>query len=144
MLELTKKRLKKAGLLDRVELTCGDAVKMPYEDNKFDKVFMSFTLELFDTPEILKVLDEIKRTLKLRGRLGVVSISKENGESRLLKLYEWAHKKFPQYADCRPIYVERSIKEAGFEIIYKEKIKLYGLPGEIIIGINPPLNQNLI
>lgn len=134
MLEVTKKRLEKTGLLDRVELICGDAMKMPYEDNKFDAVFMSFTLELFDTPEIPKVLDEIKRVLKLKGRLGVVSMSKENGGSKLLKLYEWAHKKFPKYADCRPIYVEHSIKDAGFEIQHKQKIKLFGLPGEIVIG----------
>lgn len=98
---------------------------------------MSFTLELFDTPEIPKVLDEIKRVIKPNGRIVVVSMSKENGEPKLLKLYEWVHKKFPKYIDCRPIYVERSIKEAGFEIKYKEKIKFFGLPGEIVIGIRP-------
>jgi len=137
MLEVSKQRLEEAELLDRVELCCGDALKMPYEDNKFDAVFMSFTLELFDTPEIPKVLSEIKRLLKPKGRLGVVSMSKEEGDSILLRLYEWAHKKFPQYADCRPIYVEQSIKEAGFEIEYREKVKLFGLPGEIVIGVSP-------
>jgi len=109
---------------------------MPYEDNKFDAVFMSFTLELFDTPEIPKVLDEIKRVLKPEGRLGVVSMSKEDGDSILLSLYEWTHKKIPQYVDCRPIYVEQSIKDAGFEIEYKEKVTLFGLPGETVIGLN--------
>lgn len=94
MLEITKKRLDRAGLVERVELCCGDAIKLPYEDNKFDAVFMSFTLELFDAPEIPKVLDEIKRVLKPNGRLSVVSMSKENGESKLLKLYEWFHEKF--------------------------------------------------
>jgi len=77
---------------------------------------MSFTLELFDTPEIPKVLAKIKRVLKPKGRLGVVSMSREDGKSLLLRLYEWAHKKFPQYVDCRPIYVAESIKDAGFEI----------------------------
>ena len=137
MLDVTKKRLEKAGLLDRVELTCGDAMKMPYENTKFDAAFMSFALELFDTPEIPKVLNEIRRVLKPRGRIGIVSMSKENGKSKLLRLYEWAHKKFPAYADCRPIYVERSIKDASFKIKHKEKIKLFGLPGEIVIGISP-------
>jgi demethylmenaquinone methyltransferase/2-methoxy-6-polyprenyl-1,4-benzoquinol methylase len=134
MLEVTRKRLEKAGLMDRVELYCGDTVKMPYDEHKFDAVFMSFTLELFDTPEIPKILSEIKRVLKPKGRLGVVSMSKEDGESILLKLYEWAHKKIPNYADCRPIYVEQSLKEAGFEIKHKEKVKVLGLPGEIVVG----------
>ncbi|WP_206205190.1 hypothetical protein [Thermococcus sp. GR6] len=53
----------------------------------------------------------------------------------MLRLYEWLHEKFPQYIDCRPIYVEQSIREAGFEIKYKEEVKLFGLPGEIVIGI---------
>jgi demethylmenaquinone methyltransferase/2-methoxy-6-polyprenyl-1,4-benzoquinol methylase len=135
MLELTKRRLRKAGLSPRVELCCNDAVELPYEDAKFNAVFISFALELFDTPEIPRVLFEIKRVLKIGGRLGVVSMSKENGESTLLKLYEWAHNKFPKYADCRPIYVEQSIKDAGFEIEHKEQIKLFGLPGEIVIGM---------
>jgi len=61
MVEVTKRRLEKAGLMGRVELYCRDAARLPYKDNTFDAVFMSFTLELFDTPEIPKVLEEIKR-----------------------------------------------------------------------------------
>jgi len=135
MLEVTKQRLEEAGLLDRVELYCEDALKMPYEDNKFDAVFMSFTLELFDMPEISKVLSEIKRILKQNGRLGVLSMSKEDGGSILSRLYDWMHTQFPQYADCRPIYVEHSIKDAGFEIKYKEKVKLFSLPIEIVVSV---------
>jgi len=135
MLEITRKRLEKAGLIDRAELCCEDASEMPYEDNKFDGVFMSFTLELFDTPEIPKLLNDIKGVLKPGGRLAVVSMSKEGGESVLLKLYEWAHKKFPAYADCRPIYVEQSLKEVGFVIKQKEKVNVLGLPGEIVVGL---------
>lgn len=134
MLKRTRKRLEKEGLADKVKLYCGDAMSIPYEDSKFDAVFMSFTLELFDTPEIPAVLKEIKRVLKPGGRLGIVSMSKEDGESVSLRIYEWFHKNFPALADCRPIYVEQSIKDAGYKIRYKEKIKLSGLPGEIIIG----------
>lgn len=93
MLNMARRRLKKKGLLRRVELCCGDALYMPYKDNVFDVIFMSFTLELFDTPEIPEVLHEVKRVLKPEGRLGVVSMSRENGESLFLRLYEWAHRK---------------------------------------------------
>ena len=134
MLEVTKRRLEKARLIDRVKLYCGDATNLPYGNNTFDAAFMSFTLELFDTPEIPKVLEEVKRVLRPAGRLGVVSMSKEDGESTQLRLYEWAHKKWPKYVDCRPIYVKESLIDAGYKIQSKEKARLMGLPGEIIIA----------
>jgi demethylmenaquinone methyltransferase/2-methoxy-6-polyprenyl-1,4-benzoquinol methylase len=136
MLEVTKKKLEKARLMVRAELYCGDAASLPYDDNTFDAVFMSFTLELFDTPEIGKVLEEIERVLKPGGRLGVTNMSKEGGESRLLRLYEWVHKKWPKYVDCRPIYIEQSLTDTGYEIKSKEKISLLGLPGEIVIAVS--------
>ena len=135
MLEVTKKRLEKSALMPRVHLYCGDATSLPYDDTTFDAVFMSFTLELFDTPEIPIILEEIKRVLKPKGRLAVASMSKENGQSILLRLYEWLHKKWPRYVDCRPIYLERSLKDAGYEVIGKERVKLFSLPGEIAVAL---------
>jgi demethylmenaquinone methyltransferase/2-methoxy-6-polyprenyl-1,4-benzoquinol methylase len=135
MLELANKKIRKRLFTDRVKLTCGDAMKLPYPNNKFDTVFLSFTLELFDTCEIPKVLKEIKRVLKLNGRFGVVSLSKDNGKSLFLRLYEWAHIKFPKYIDCRPIFVTKSIEDAGFDIGYKKKAKIFLAPIEIVIGI---------
>jgi len=137
MLAASQRRLEKAGLEDRVELTCDDALKMPYPDNKFNAVFTSFALELFDSPEIPQVLAEVRRVLKPNGRLGVVSMSKENGTSHLMRIYEWLHQKLPQYVDCRPIYVEQAVKQAGFGIQYKQRLSLFGLPGEIVVGTKP-------
>lgn len=136
MLEKTNRKILNKALSDKVKLTCGDALKLPYEDRKFNAVFLSFTLELFDTPEIPEILREIERVLKPNGRLGVVSISKENGNSLFLRLYEWTHKKFPKYIDCRPIYATNSIKQVGFSIKHKKKTKILLAPLEIVIGIN--------
>ena len=135
MLEVSQRRLDRAGLLDRVSLSCGDATDLPYADEEFDAAFMSFTLELFDTPEIPIVLSEIKRVLKPNGRLGVVSLSREDGTSLMLRLYEWMHQRMPQYIDCRPIYVEQALKEAGFHVVHSEKEKLWGLPAKIVVGV---------
>ena len=135
MLELANSKIRKRLFTGRVKLTCGDAIKLPYPDNKFDAVFLSFTLELFDTCEIPKVLKEIRRVLKLNGKLGVVSLSKDNRKSLFLRLYEWAHIKFPKYIDCRPIFVAESIKEAGFNIGFNKKAKIFLAPIEIVIGI---------
>jgi ubiquinone/menaquinone biosynthesis C-methylase UbiE len=112
MVQLARERLKKEGLAKKMELSEADARNMSYEDNMFDAVYKSSVLELFDTPDIPKVLAEIKRVLKPNGKLEAVSMSKENHEdSKFLRFYEWMHRKFPGYASCRPIYVEDSITQ---------------------------------
>ncbi len=63
MCRVAESRVRKAHLSARVELTCGDAARLPYTEHFFDAVYMSFTLELFDTPEIPLVLGECSRVL---------------------------------------------------------------------------------
>ncbi len=136
MLEITRKRLRKAGLMDRTELYEGDARSMPYEDSKFDAVYMASTLELFDTPDIPRVLTEIKRVLKSSGRLGVASLTKEGWEGSLfVRFYEWLHQKIPKYASCRPIYVGESVENAGYQIIKTEEFALFKMvPLKIVVA----------
>jgi len=63
-------------------------------------------------------------------------MSRENGESIFLKLYEWLHNRLPKYVDCRPIYVEKSVRQAGYTVRNKEKVRLFRLPGEIVVAVN--------
>lgn len=142
MVQIARERLKKKEVAIRVELSEADARNMPYEDNKFDAVYMSGVLELFDTPDIPKVLAEVKRVLKPNGRLEVVSIEKENHENSIfLRFYEWMHKKLPKYASCRPIYVEDSIRDAGYKILRTDEIVLGRLfPMKFVIA--KPENHN--
>ena len=78
MFRVAQSKLKKNGTLGRVELQCADAMHLPYPDNLFDAVFISFVLELFDTPELPLVLHECKRVLQSNGRIGVVALSKQD------------------------------------------------------------------
>ncbi len=134
MLNITQARLNKRGLSDRVALICGDAVKLPFGADFFDAVFMSFVLELFDTPEIPKILSECKRVLKKGGRICVVSISKLGNFNPIRNLYEWGHEKFPRVLDCRPIYVQKALEEAKFEMDLATQGSLLGLPVEIVLA----------
>ncbi len=134
MVNITQARVRAAGLLERVELKRGDAVSLPFKINFFDAVFVSFTLELFDTPEIPIVLRECQRVLKRNGRIGVVAMSKKGKASLLMRLYEWAHRNFPRYVDCRPIFVQEALQGAGFQLVDVTEMSMWGLPAEVVVA----------
>jgi len=137
MFNIGAARLRAGGLKARVELTLGDAVELPYKNAFFDAVFMSFTLELFDTPEIPLVLSECKRVLKKGGRICVISLSKTGGRSRMRELYEWGHQRFPRLLDCRPIFVQEALKVVGFQCLDINMATVFWMPVEIVVAINP-------
>jgi ubiquinone/menaquinone biosynthesis C-methylase UbiE len=103
MIHHAEARLRRARLADRVELRVADASSIPFDDASFDALFMSFTLELFDTPEIPLVLAECRRVLRSGGRLVVVALSRATPIGWPTRLYERLHDRFPTALDCRPI-----------------------------------------
>jgi len=130
MQHVTQRKLDKQGLSQRVELITGDAALLPYDAEVFDAIFMSFTLELFDTPEIPVVLSECRRVLKKNGRICVVAMSKKTGGA-MVSLYERAHRALTKHIDCRPIFLTELLKACNFEILHAKTIKMWGFPVEI-------------
>ncbi len=133
MLDITKMKLQKEGLLDRAELVNNDAVSLSFTGDSFDKIFMSLTLELFDTPEIPKVLSECFRILKKNGRICVVSLSKKKSNTTI-RIYEWLRGVFPSLFNWRPIFLEEALNDAGFQTTDSSLIFMLGLPFEIVVG----------
>lgn len=130
MAKISRNRLKENDLFENVELVCGDGINLPFKDDHFDRVFLSFTLELFDSPEIASVLDEVRYVLKPDGKLGVVSLAKEKELS--VYLYEIFHDLFPKMIDCRPLWVERILEKERFKIEVVKKERIGTLPIKLI------------
>jgi ubiquinone/menaquinone biosynthesis C-methylase UbiE len=135
MVRVTQAKSKSTGLDHRTALTRGDAQYLPFEDAKFDAIFMSFTLELFDTPDIPEVLAQCRRVLQSQGgRICIVSLSKAGRSTWMRQLYEWGHDRFPNLLDCRPIFVRTALEVAGFEILDATPVSIFGLPVEVVLA----------
>lgn len=132
MAHLSQKKIRRVGLADDPGLAISDSLPLPFPANTFDALFSSFTVELFDTPQIPILLSECRRVLKPDGRLVVVSISKDQPLSIIGQLYESFHDRFPTIADCRPIPVRWLLEEYGFEVMRSEEKKMWGLPVSLI------------
>ena len=134
MLQKSSQRLANAGMEARVSLLEGDGARLPYNSGSFNAVFICFTLELFDTPEIPLVLEECRRVLIPDGRLGVVAMLKSEQPGWVERLYEWFHEKLPAYVDCRPIDAHRLVQLAGFYLEKRQARSMWGLPVEVVIA----------
>jgi ubiquinone/menaquinone biosynthesis C-methylase UbiE len=110
----------------------GDGTLVPFASNSFDALFLSFTLELFSDAEIPVVLEECHRVLKREGRLGVVSLAKQ--DVLACRMYEWGHKRWPVMLDCHPIELRESLEAGGFRIQAAKVQTMWGLPVEIALG----------
>ncbi|NLN33699.1 MAG: bifunctional demethylmenaquinone methyltransferase/2-methoxy-6-polyprenyl-1,4-benzoquinol methylase UbiE [Flavobacteriaceae bacterium] len=73
MLEVGKVKVKDENLQDQIEMIQGDAENMPFEDNSFDAITVSFGVRNFENLE--KGLNEIYRVLKPGGKLIILEFS---------------------------------------------------------------------
>lgn len=73
MLSVGKEKVTQKKMSDRIELVVGDSEKLPFEDNTFDAITVSFGVRNFETLD--KGLSEILRVLKPEGRFVILETS---------------------------------------------------------------------
>ncbi len=73
MLDIGREKLSKMQLSDRLELKVGDATTIPYEDDQFDAVTISFGIR--NVIDVSKGLAEMQRVLNPGGRAIILEFS---------------------------------------------------------------------
>ncbi|MFK7061110.1 bifunctional demethylmenaquinone methyltransferase/2-methoxy-6-polyprenyl-1,4-benzoquinol methylase UbiE [Flavobacterium oreochromis] len=73
MLEVGREKIEKKGLSKQIELILGDSENIPFEDNSFDAITVSFGIRNFENLE--KGLSEILRVLKPGGIFVILETS---------------------------------------------------------------------
>ncbi|WP_028890193.1 bifunctional demethylmenaquinone methyltransferase/2-methoxy-6-polyprenyl-1,4-benzoquinol methylase UbiE [Tenacibaculum ovolyticum] len=73
MLEVGKQKIEKANLTDKIEMIVGDSENIPFDDNTFDAITVSFGVRNFENLD--KGLTEIYRVLKPGGKFVVLETS---------------------------------------------------------------------
>jgi ubiquinone/menaquinone biosynthesis C-methylase UbiE len=132
MLRMANKKISRNGFSGKIILRLGDATNLPFEGTFFDAIFISFTLELFDSWEIPIVLRECNRVLVDHGRLCVVALKDQNNMA--VNIYKWFHSRLPILVDCCPINLSNVIEAAGFLPVDLRGSSMWGLPVEIVIA----------
>ncbi len=132
MQRAARRRLQKVGV--RAALALADATALPYRDACFDVAFMSFVLELFDTPEIPAVLAEARRVVRPGGRLGVVALAAADHREFVSRLYLAGHRRLPRLLDCRPIPTKQLIRDAGYRIEAAVSRSTWDLPVDLVVA----------
>jgi ubiquinone/menaquinone biosynthesis C-methylase UbiE len=133
MVRVAAARVAKAGLDGRVSLCIADGTDPPFSTAVFDAIFMSFTLELFDTPKIPVVLRACGDMLQPEGQLCVVALSRREA-NLAVHVYEWVHRRMPRWVDCRPIYLTELLRDAGYQIVATRRRSMWALPVDIVLA----------
>ena len=74
MLEVGRRKIRKRGLDNKIELQHGDSENLPFSDNNFDAVIVAFGVRNFENLE--KGLSEMYRVLKSGGHAVILEFSK--------------------------------------------------------------------
>lgn len=143
MLSVGKTKINDHHLDDQITLVHGNAMELPFEDNKFDYATIGFGLR--NVPDLRKVLAEMKRVVKPGGMVVCLELSKPTWQPfksiyyfyfqkvlpRLGKLFAKRYEQYKWLPDSLVQFPGRDELAEIFREMGLEQVKAYPLTGGI-------------
>jgi ubiquinone/menaquinone biosynthesis C-methylase UbiE len=123
---------------NKTPLCQADARNIPFVSNCFDRIYMSYVLDLLSINEIPGILAGLRRILKPAGRIVIVALTEGiNRSSRtLVSIWKALYRVSPiTCAGCRPLLLSSLAEQAGFSYVSREVIVQMAVPSEILVAI---------
>lgn len=117
-----------------------NAIRLPFQDRAFDRIYCSYLLDLLPQYAIEPTLAEFKRLLKPGGRLTLLYLSEgvDTISRGLVALWRAVYRLSPRLcAGCRPLALSGSVRQAGFDLLSCETIVQLGVPSQLILAEKP-------
>lgn len=135
MIAQTRRRLGRAGLLERVTLVKGDALALSFEAASFDLAVNSYMLDLLPRADIPRALSELGRVLRPGGRLVLCNMTK--GERPWHRFWDAVYARgMDLTANCRGVLAAPVLAElGGFVDIKREYVAQLLFPTEIVTAM---------
>jgi ubiquinone/menaquinone biosynthesis C-methylase UbiE len=114
----------------------GDAARLPFRDQSFDRLFSAYMLDLLPHDDLPGVLAEFRRVLRPGGRLALVSLTEGIDVASRLFVGGWklAFRLDPQrMGGCRPLLLHALVTQAGFSV-ERHVVVQRGFPSEVLVG----------
>ena len=136
-LDLSPVMLKLSQSRTGAPLSAGNAGQLPFKSASFDRLLVTYVLDLIAAAELPGLLAEFRRVLIPSGRLVQVSLTEGvNLSSRaVVGLWKLAYAVSPiACGGCRPVQLAGLVKQAGFSRVEREVVVQLGLPSEVIVA----------
>ncbi len=143
MLEVGRKKIKNHQLEDVITLVEGNAMSLPFEDNRFDYVTIGFGLR--NVPDLVQVLHEMKRVVKPGGMVVCLELSKPTKQpfkgiyyfyfQKVLpiqgKLFASRYEQYKWLPDSLAIFPGRDELAGIFQQVGLQQVEAHSLTGGI-------------